>query len=55
MSIAGEVHEEECRDIDQENGSGIMSQHFESLSRRKEMKILDELFRDKRQLYHDRK
>ena len=27
-----------CHDIDQENSNGIMSQHFESLSRQKEIK-----------------
>ena len=32
-----------CHDIDQANGSGTMSQHFESLSQHKEMKISDEL------------
>ena len=51
----GAVHEEECRDINQENGSGTMSRHFESLSWLKEMKISDEMYRDKRQLCHDRK
>ena len=46
--IAGEVLEEECRDIYKANGRGTLSQH-------KELKMAEELCRDKRQLCRDRK
>ena len=60
--IAGEVLEEECHDIPyfvatliKENGSGTLSRHFTTLSLHKELKMVEKIYRDKRQLCRDMK
>ena len=60
--IAREVLKEECRDIPYSvatlikgNGSGTLSQHFKTLSQHKELKMVERLCHDKRQLCRDTK
>ena len=44
-----------CHNTDQANGNGILSRHLKTPLRCKEMKIPEELYRDKRNLCHGRK
>ena len=48
-------HSSLCRDTNQADGGGILSRHLTTLSRLKEIKISNELYRDKRNLYRDKK